>query len=162
MRHLQITAALLIGLLGLLFFLGNVFNLSAAVATVGTVVSGAEQPYYQILGPALEPVWLHALALGCIALGELAVGALGLTGAVTMLRARGRPAPDFQRSKSTALAAGATGMLVWLGLFIVVGEGYFHMWQSEVGTGSAEGAFRYAGTCALLAALIAYPSDSSA
>lgn len=155
MRHLQIAAALLIGLLGLLFFFGNLFNLPAAIAAVGMIVSGQDQPFYSVLGPTPDAAWIHAVALACIMGGELAVGLLGLFGAWSMLRARHLDEQTFHQSKTAAVAAGATGMLVWFGLFIVIGEGYFHMWQSEAGTGSANGAFRYGGICGLLMLFIA-------
>ncbi|MDZ7768085.1 MAG: DUF2165 family protein [Woeseiaceae bacterium] len=59
------------------------------------------------------------------------------------------------RSKDVAISAGVLGMLVWYGFFIVIGEGYFHMWQTEIGLGSVEGAFRYGSVCAVLMFYIA-------
>jgi hypothetical protein len=55
----------------------------------------------------------------------------------------------------------------WLALSIImtgelavsVGELYFNMWQTEIGLGSVEGAFRYGGVSAILALLIAARDD---
>jgi predicted small integral membrane protein len=146
----KITAAGFIGAIGLLFFLDNLFNLDAAYAGVSFVVSGAEQPYYKILGPTITASWLTWLALAVIMLGELGVGVLGFLGAFQLFKERSGSDDNFNAAKSNAIAAGALGMLVWYGFFIVLGEGYFHMWQTEVGLGSVEGAFRYGTVCAVL------------
>ena len=44
-RKTKIAAAFLIGMLGLLLFLNNLFNLSPAYDAVSFVVSSAEQPF---------------------------------------------------------------------------------------------------------------------
>jgi predicted small integral membrane protein len=60
-----------------------------------------------------------------------------------------------QEAKTLAIAGGAIGMLVWYGFFIVIGEMYFNMWQTEIGLGSVGGAFRYGTVCAVLMFFIA-------
>ena len=57
-RITKIAAALFIGAIGLLYFLGNLFNLESAYSFVSFVVSGAEEPYYKILGPTVSSTWL--------------------------------------------------------------------------------------------------------
>ena len=158
-RTTKIAAALFIGLIGGLFFLDNLFNLEPAYSVVSFVVSGAEQPYYEILGPTVSSTWLTYLALFTIMIGELAVGVLGLFGAFRMVRARNESAENFSAAKAPAVYAGVLGMLVWYGFFIVIGEGYFHMWQTEIGLGSVEGAFRYGTVCAVLMFYIANKND---
>ena len=158
-RITKIAAALFIDAIGFLFFLDNLFNLESAYSVVSFVVSGAEQPYYKILGPTVSSTWLTYLALITIMAGELAVGAMGFLGAFRMIKARNGSAASFSASKSTAIAAGVMGMLVWYGFFVVIGEGYFHMWQTEVGLGSVEGAFRYGTVCAVLMFYIATQDD---
>jgi predicted small integral membrane protein len=49
--------------------------------------------------------------------------------------------------------------LIWYGFFVVIGEGYFHMWQTETGLGSVEGAFRSGTVCAVLMFYIATQND---
>ena len=56
---------------------------------------------------------------------------------------------------AVAVAGGAIGMFVWYGFFIVIGELYFNMWQTELGLGSVGGAFRYGTVCAALTLFIA-------
>lgn len=158
-RITKIAAALFISAIGVLFFLDNLFNLGPAYSVVSFVVSGAEQPYYKILGPTVSSTWLTYLALFTIMTGELAVGVLGCLGAVRMIKARKGSSESYNAAKSTAISAGALGMLVWYGFFIVIGEGYFHMWQTEIGLGSVEGAFRYGTVCALLMLYIATKND---
>src|SRR6056300_1050734 len=147
-RITKIAAASFIGAIGALFFLDNLFNLEAAYSVVSFVVSGAEQPYYKILGPTVSSTWLTYLALYTIMAGELAVGVLGFLGAVRMFKERKGSSERFDASKVAATSAGVLGMLVSYGFFVIIGEGYFHMWQTETGLASVEGAFRYGSVCA--------------
>jgi predicted small integral membrane protein len=158
-RITKIAAALFIGSIGLLFFLDNLFNLEVAYSVVSLIVSGAEQPFYKIIGPTISSTWLTYLALFTIMGGELAVGAMGFFGAFRMIKERNGSAERFGVAKSTAVFAGVLGMLVWYGFFVVIGEGYFNMWQTETGLGSVEGAFRYGSVCAVLMLYIATQND---
>ena len=158
-RITKIAAALFIGAMGALFFLANLFNLETAFSVVSFVVSGAEQPYYKVIGPTVSSTWLTYMALFVIMAGELVVGALGFFGAFRMIKERKGSAEDFSAAKATAISAGVLGMLVWYGFFVVVGEGYFQMWQTETGLGSVEGAFRYGTVCAVLMFYIATKND---
>ena len=158
-RITKIAAAGFIGTIGLLFFLDNLFNLESAYSVVSFVISGTEQPYYKILGPVVTSNWLTWMALFTIMTGELAVGILGFLGAFRMIQQRSASADAFHASKSYAICAGALGMLVWYGFFVVLGDAYFHMWQTEVGLGSVEGAFRYGSVCAVLMFYISTRSD---
>ena len=158
-RVSKIAAAFFIGTAGALFFLDNLFNLETAYSVVSFVVSGAEQPYYKIIGPTISSTWLTYLALFTIMAGELAVGVLGLLGAGRMFKQRKGSAEEFEAAKAAAVTAGVLGMLVWYGFFVVIGEGYFGMWQNETGLGSTEGAFRYGSVCAVLMFYIAAKND---
>ena len=90
---------------------------------------------------------------------ELSIAALGFIGAVSMFRERNSADEVFSEAKHYAILAGSLGMLVWFGFFIVIGEGYFHMWQYEAGVGPIQGAFRYGGVCAFLMYFIAMKND---
>ena len=158
-RITKIAAAGFIGAIGLLFFFGNLFNAETAYSVVSFVISGTEQPYYKILGPVITSNWLTWAALFTIMAGELAVGIFGTLGTIKMIRKRAGTADEFNASKSYAIYAGVLGMLVWYGFFVVLGEGYFHMWQTEIGLGSVEGAFRYGSVCAVLMFYISAPND---
>lgn len=158
-RTSKIIASVLIGGAGLIFFLNNLYNLETAHALVALILSGGDQPFYKVMGPTVTAAWLSWTGLWVIMAGELGVGILGLMGALNMIRARNGTADDFNRAKRLAILAGALGMLVWYGFFIIIGEGYFNMWQSEAGLGSAGGAFRYGTVCAALMFFIALKDE---
>jgi len=150
MRYLKIVAALFIGLIGLLAFLNNLFNIASAQSFVSAVISAPEQPFYEIIGPTFAAGWQAWFGLVIIMAGELATGILGFIGAARLLNRRTADAVDFQKAKHLAISGGAIGMLVWYGFFIVLGEMYFNMWQTEIGAGSVSGAFRYGTVSAVL------------
>jgi predicted small integral membrane protein len=159
MRHLKIIAALFIGLMGLLAFLNNLFNIMSAQSFVAAVISAPEQPYYKIIGPVFSAGWQGWLGLGVIMAGELTAGVLGFVGAAKLFGARSAVSTEFQNAKMLAIAGGAIGMFVWYGFFIVLGEAYFNMWQTEIGLGSVNGAFRYGTVCAVLMFFISMRDD---
>jgi predicted small integral membrane protein len=158
-RVLKTGAAFTIGLIGLLAFVNNLLNLETAHTVVSAVISAPEQPYYQVFGPVFAASWQGWLALSIIMTGELAVSVLGLSGSARMFAQRKADTSIFQAAKTHAIAGGIVGALVWYGFFITVGELYFNMWQTEIGLGSVEGAFRYGGVSAILALLIAARDD---
>jgi predicted small integral membrane protein len=159
LRVLKIVCAVFIGLIGLLAFLNNLINITSAQSFVSTVISGPEQPYYKIIGPTFAAAWQGWLGLGVIMLAELAAGVLGLVGAFRMMLSRTADSDTFRAAKSYAIAGGMLGAIVWYGFFITLGEMYFNMWQTEIGLGSVNGAFRYGTVCAALALLIAMRED---
>lgn len=159
MRNLKIIAALFIGLMGLLAFLNNLFNISSAQSFVGAVISAPEQPYYKIIGPTFAAGWQGWLGLIVIMAGELTAGVLGLIGAAKLFGTRSAVHSEFHNAKSLAIMGGAVGMVVWYGFFIVLGEVYFNMWQTEIGLGSVNGAFRYGTVCAVLMFFISMRDD---
>jgi predicted small integral membrane protein len=159
LRILKILAAFAIGLIGLLAFLANLLNLDSAHSAVSAVISAPDQPYYKIWGPTFGAAWQGWLGLTFIMAGELAAGIFGVMGGLRMTARRTADAADFQAAKTYAIAGGMIGALVWYGFFITVGELYFHMWQTEIGLGSVEGALRYGTVCAVLALLVASRDD---
>ena len=136
LRVLKICAAFTIGLIGLLAFLNNLFNISTAQALVSAVISAPEQPYYKVIGPTFGSTWQGWLGLLIIMTGELAAGVLGLLGSIRMTASRAADASTFQAAKIHAIAGGMIGALVWYGFFVTAGELYFNMWQTELGLGS--------------------------
>ena len=147
LRTLKIVTAVFVALLGLLHVFGNLANLQAAMGFVAVVTSAADQPYYAPYGPPISSNALHVVVLAMILAGEVAVAALASAGVYGMLKSR-LAAPDvFAGATRPAVAACAVGMLVWFGLFIVIGEGYFMLWQSQAGAGPIAGAMRYGAVC---------------
>jgi predicted small integral membrane protein len=146
-------------MIGLLAFLNNLFNIASAQSFVSAVISAPEQPYYKVIGPAFSAGWQGWLGLVIIMAGELAVGVLGFFGAARMFGNRAVLSAGFQKGKNLAIAGGAIGVLVWYGGFVVLGEMYFNMWQTEIGLGSVNGAFRYGTVCAVLMFFISLRDD---
>jgi len=159
MRNLQIAAAAFIGLIGSLAFVNNLFNISSAQTFVSMVISAPEQPYYNVIGPTFSSAWQGWLGLLIIMAAELAVGVFGFIGAIRMIKNKAADSSEFRNAKSCAIAGGATGVLLWYGLFIVVGEMYFNMWQTEIGLGPVNGAFRYGTVCAVMMFFLAMRND---
>jgi predicted small integral membrane protein len=159
MRYLKIIAALFIGLIGVLAFLNNLSNSISAQSFVAAVISAPEQPYYKIFGPTFAAGWQGWLGLAVIMAGELTAGVLGIIGAAKLFGTRSASSTEFQNAKTLAISGGAVGVLVWYGLFIVLGEMYFNMWQTEIGLGSVNGAFRYGTVCAVLMFFVSMRDD---
>ena len=82
-----------------------------------------------------------------------------LLGAAWLLGKRSAEVTEFQKAKTPAIAGGAIGVIVWYGFFVIFGELYFNMWQTELGLGSVSGAFRYGTVCAVLMFFIAMRDD---
>jgi len=155
LRVLKILSAITIGLIGLLAFLNNLFNINSAQTFVSAIISAPDQPYYKVIGPTFSASWQGWLGLLIIMIGELAAGLFGMLGAIRMMACRAADEVTFQAAKTNAIAGGLIGVLIWYGFFITAGEMYFNMWQTEIGLGSVNGAFRYGTVCAVLTLLIA-------
>ena len=160
LRSLKIATAFFVALLGLLHVVGNLANLQAAIGFVGAVTAGSEQPSYTLYGPPAMSRILHGFALALILLGELAVAGLAFTAVFMMLRNRSADAQLFAAATRPAVAACAVGMLVWFGIFIVIGEGYFMIWQTAAGAGPIAGAMRYGTVCGLFMVFLLLAPDS--
>jgi predicted small integral membrane protein len=78
------------------------------------------------------------------------VGALSLKGAWDLWRTRHEDASAFNSAKTFAILGAGMAMVVWFGGFVVMGGALFQMWQTQIGTGSFNGAFIYASTSALV------------
>ncbi|WP_448212479.1 DUF2165 family protein [Colwellia sp. MEBiC06753] len=144
LRVLKILLVLFIGLHALIYAVQNIANLDAAHAALGYVLSSQGHEVYSntMFFYVTNPV-LHWCALWLVIFGELAIGFFGIKGAFNMLMARKGSAEQFHAAKSYGLIAAALALLVWFGLFMTFGAAFFQMWQTEVGTGSMEGAFMF-------------------
>jgi len=158
-RISKIIAALFISLIGSFFFFNNLFNLESAYSVVSYVVSGVDQPNYKIYGPVSSSVTLNYLALIIIMSIEFVIGLLGFFGTYNMVKNRNKSLKKFNEAKKFAISASLLGMFFWYGFFVIIGEGYFQMWQTMIGLGSVEGAFRYGTVCAALAFYISFNND---
>ena len=57
---------------------------------------------------------------------------------------------SFHLAKRWTLVGAGLGMLVWFGLFHVLGGALFQQWQTQAGDGSLRGAFWYGAMMALV------------
>ncbi len=143
-RILKALLVLFIGLHALIYALQNIANLNEAHAALGYVLSAADHEVYprtlffDVSSPAA-----HWAALALIIVGEFAIGFFGIKGAWDMFAARDGTAEQFHTAKSAGLWAAGLALLVWFGFFMTFGAAFFQMWQTEVGSGSMEGAFMY-------------------
>ena len=145
LRLIKVTLVLFIGLHALFYALQNVANLSAAHGALVYVMSGADHEVYShtIFVKLNDPAFAWA-ALGLVLAGELAVAFFGVKGGWDMFKARKGTSGEFHSAKHAGVIAAGLALLVWFGFFMTFGAALFQMWQTEVGTGSMEGAFMYA------------------
>ena len=150
-RYLKIIFVVFVAVLALLYATQNIVNLGVAYQVIASVVGMENHEYYSSsLGPAITSPILIWLTTGIIILLEYAAGLLAAKGAWDLWQARGASGPEFNAAKKYALLGCGTGVIVWFGLFGVIGGAYFQMWQTELGANSLEGAFQYFGACALV------------
>ena len=99
------------------------------------------------------------IALGLILILEFATGLLLIKGAFDMWQAR--LTSDFEQAKKWSQIGAAFGVLVWFGFFGVIGAAFFHMWQTQVGTGSMNGAFQFFVACSITLIVISMSDDKT-
>lgn len=138
------------GLFGVIYALQNVVNAEAAFGHIQFVLSGQEHNVYgSSIGFFITSPALTWLAVVIIFASELLTGAVLLKGAYHMWAARRATAREFSSAKKWALIGAGLGITVWFGLFILVGGGFFNMWQTRVGDSSMNGSFQIFGAMAL-------------
>lgn len=143
-RWFKIILVAFVGLNGLLYFAGNIANWEAARGAVGAVIAQGDTPWYPVkLVPALEGKTAATIALIIILTGEFLVAALSFLGAFNMLTNVGKPADQFNASKTFAILGCAMALIVWFGGFTVIGGALFQMWQHQLGQGSLGDAQKY-------------------
>lgn len=157
-RILKIVLVVFVGLQGWLYVAGNIANWDSGLGAVGYVLGMEGHEIYpnHIFPPVTNPA-VVTVAFLLIISGEFLVGALSLTGAWHLWRARHADAESFNAAKTFAILGAGMAMLVWFGGFVVIGGALFQMWQTQVGTGSFEGAFIYAATSALVLLFVNSP-----
>ena len=159
-RFIKVALVLFIGLHALFYALQNIANLDAAHGALVYVMSGADHAVYSETfffksgNPALA--WA---ALALVLLGEFAVAFFGLKGAWDMFRERASSAEAFHAAKRSGVIAAGLALLVWFGFFMSFGAAFFQMWQTQVGTGSMEGAFMYAMASAITMLFVCLTDD---
>jgi len=144
LRKLKILLVLFIGLHGLIYALQNLVNLDQAHSALGYVLSNVGHKVYpNSIFPAVTSPLLHWCALWLVILGESAVGYFGIKGAWDLFAARNETAERFHAAKTNGVISAALALFVWFGFFMTFGAALFQMWQTELGSGSMQGAFMY-------------------
>ncbi len=161
MRLIKILLSLAMALMAIIYATQNVMNLETAHATVGYVLGMGENAVYpKSFLPAITNSGLVWAAIGTIITFEYLAGLLLLIGTFKLWGARNSDAMGFDMAKKTTLIGCGVGMLVWFGLFHVIGGALFQMWQTEIGDGSLRGAFWFGGMLAFSALYISLTPDA--
>jgi len=157
-RSLKAALTAAVALMGLLYALQNLANLGEAFSAVAHVLRMEAQTVYpQSWGPAVTADWLIWLGLASIILAELAIAALAGKGAWDLWRARKVPAERFNAAKTYAVLGCGAAVLLWFAVFVVIGGGYFQMWQTDIGQASFGDAFRMAAMAGIVLLIVNAP-----
>lgn len=105
---------------------------------------------------AMNSSWLHTVFNVSIIAWESATMLCSWWGAITLMRAVRRTAPDFNRAKRIAIIALTLALLMWLVAFLSVGGEWFLMWQSKTWNGQ-DAAFRMFTVIGIVLLLVAQP-----
>jgi predicted small integral membrane protein len=159
-RYLKILLVAFVGLLGLLYFAGNVTNWNAGLGAVAYVVGMQGHEIYasHIFPPFSHPA-LVTIAYLIILVGEFLVGVLSLKGAWNLWRARHARSDAFNAAKTYAVLGTGMALVVWFGGFIVIGSALFQMWQTQVGSNSFHDAFIFAAMSGLVLLFLIQPDE---
>ena len=157
-RLLKIGVTFSVALLALFYVAHNLANWSAAQGAIGYVLSQQDHAVYpNNLAPAVANPALVTAVLALICAGEAAAGLLALVGTWRLWAARKAERAAFAAAKRFAVLGAGAAVLVWFLLFAVFGGALYQMWQTEVGAGSLEGAFQYAGLSFLTLIYLSLP-----
>lgn len=159
-RMLKIALVVFAGLQGVLYFAANFANFEVATAVAGQVLAQEDRPYYSAsIAPAMTAPALATATIAVIMAGELLVGLLCLAGAVKMAGAAARPGAEFNASKTLAILGCGAALLVWFGIFTVIGGGAFQMWQTDLGRTSLADAHHFLTPSGILLLFLAMRDD---
>ena len=150
-RLLKVVFVAFISLLCLFYAAQNVANLDACYQAFAYVMGRVDhQIYPDSIFPAVQNPVLIWLVLILVVTLEFAAGLIAAIGAWNLWRVRKAPAADFNGAKTYALVGCGLGIVVWLGLFAVLGGALLQMWQTEIGGASMDDAFQFFAACALI------------
>lgn len=160
LRIMKILLVLSVAMWGLLGAFGNIAGWTgttgavAAVTSMSTFTGGAVR-WQATTNPAV----IVAGAL-FITLFKIVAGLYCVAGAWRMWVARSSDAAKFSEAKTFALVGCAVAIFGLFSGWIVIGEGWFEFWRSDMMREQAgETAFRYGGMIALIALFIGIRDD---
>ena len=159
-RYLKIMFAAITSLMALTYVTQNMVNSEAAHQVIVYVMSGADHDVFPTsFGPKFSDPLVGWIAVVIIFSLEYAAGLLMAKGTWDMWRARKADALVFSSSKKWAQIGAGVGILVWFGLFGVIGAAFFQMWQTPIGAGSMDDAFQFFVSCALTLIFLNQPDE---
>lgn len=142
-RNLKVIFTALLGLMALIYVLQNFVNLEAAYGALGYVLSLQDhEGFARNMFPALGSPFSQVAAWIVFAF-ELATGVVLLWGAWRLWSARGADPAEYRAATRAARLGAGLAVITWFGLFGVFGGAAYQMWQTEVGSGSLNDAFKF-------------------
>lgn len=157
-RILKVVLVICVGLQAMLYALGNLFNLDGAFGAMAYVFSMVEHEYYP--NPIVPPItWapLVGVVLAVVIAAEATIGLLCFRGGLDMWKARRAEMASFADSRRFAILGCGLALVLWIGLFMAGGGALLQMWQTQLGSGSLEGAFMYALSSAVVLIFVNQP-----
>ena len=144
-RILKVILVAFVSLGALFWVIQNFANLEAAYQSVAYVTSNVEhEAYPNTFGFSFDSPILVWIALAVILAGELATGLVAAKGAYDMFSHRKASAAEFRAAKRFASWGCGMAVIVWFGVFGVIGGAFFQMWQTAIGHGSFADGLLYA------------------
>ncbi len=160
LRIMKILLVVSVAMWGFLGALGNITGWSGTTGAVTAVTSmstfeGGAASWQATSNPAV----ILAGAL-FIMLSKALAALLCAVGGWRMWSARTADVNTFANAKTLALSGCAVAVFMLFGGFIVIGEGWFDLWRSDVlREQAAETAFRYGAMIALIGLLVGNHDD---
>ena len=159
-RYLKILFVVITSLMALVYVTQNMANIDEAHQAIIYVMSGTDHEVYpDSFAPKFTNPTLAWVAMIIIFSLEYLAGLLLAIGAWKMWQSRAAEPETFKAAQKWAQIGCGVGVLVWFGLFGVLGAALFQMWQTGVGTGSMNGAFQYFVYCAITLLFLNQPCD---
>jgi predicted small integral membrane protein len=160
LRYIKIILVIFLALLCILYGVQNLANLTEAHWFMTTVLSMQDHVAYpHTFAFSIESPVLIWIFLMLVIMLELTAGALLAKGAVDLWSTRKEPAVEFNHAKHFTYIGAGVGLIVWFGLFTVIGGAFFQMWQTELGAASLTGSYQYLGSIALVTLFISLPDN---
>ena len=161
-QYLKIILVAFIALWGLIGGLGNLADYESGSQTVGRVLSMVETFSGGKMWRATGNSVLIAIGYASIFIPKLVCSVLCGIGAWQMWQSRNGPAEIFNQSKKYAILGAGIALVMLFGGFIIVGNEFFLMWQSEFGQRSLQHAFRLFGSIGLILLFVQSPDQKTA
>lgn len=159
-RLIKLVLVAFISLQALFYGLQNLVNLSEAHQFVAYVLGNQEHVAYpSSFGPSISNTFLIWIALIIILIGEFSAGLCAAKGAFDMWVNRKAESNQFVAAQKFAVLGCGLTMVVWFGLFMVIGGAFFQMWQTELGNASFNGSFQYFVSGALVLLILQIRDD---